>query len=118
MRHPAYYDTTRQYDERSDNVKMAKPGLALNGKQLEEMALTGRVQVPLKQAMYEDAYDIDNPNPLRRPNADITDAYEYSDSLAKQYSEAVEQYNGLVEKAKKDSISAPVPTPATESTQQ
>lgn len=83
------------------DLKRATPGLALNGKQLEEMALTGRVATTIKQPIFEKGYDIDNPNPMRAPNVDIVDARNYSNKLADDMEQAVNQYNNLVKKYQK-----------------
>ena len=111
----------QRYYESVDVSKRATPGLALNSRQLVEMALTGRVSVQTKQGVYESSYNIDEPNPMRAPNVDISDAHKYSNQLADDMEKAVKKYNNLKEQLKNANtakqVTQQVPTPITQSPQ-
>lgn len=76
------------------------PGLALSAVQLNERIINGTAQVVEKQPIYEAFYDIDNPNPLRRPDIDLVDVKAHSDYLSQHYEQMQKHYDDLVKKAK------------------
>lgn len=112
MRPPYVIDLSsdKVYIETQESTAGAKPGLAYTGPQLEILAKQGRLNVPERQPLYE-PYTIDNPNPLRKPNADISDARNYSESLAEDFRRATSQLESL--KAQKASQELAVNRPTT-----
>ena len=121
MRHPAsrkWQKELRIFDK-SKRTDYAKQNLALTTKELVQQSVRGNVSLPEHQRLNEPWHDLDNPNPIRVPTADLIDFAQYKADLKASLDDAVKGYHQAVNDLNKtkDAL-ASAPLSATTSVQQ
>ncbi len=90
-----FYPERRNICELVTQPSCTKPGLAMSMRTVVEKYVKGTLQLKEKTPIYEPYYDENNPNPLRKPNVDLTDIAAHSNYLKSQYEQMCNQHSQL-----------------------
>lgn len=96
--HPRKYKEfypNRDNYEVTTQPSITKPNLAMSMRNVVEKYVKGTLMINEKKPIYEPFYTDDNPNPLRRPDVDLTDIARHTDYLKSQYEQMCSQHAQL-----------------------
>lgn len=94
LKYKEFYPTRDNY-EVITQPSITKPNLAMSMRNVVEKYVKGTLMINEKKPIYEPFYTEDNPNPLRRPDVDLTDIAKHTDYLKGQYEQMCSQHAQL-----------------------